>query len=242
VLRPRVRDLEVTADDIEAVDAALDWIVEMRERSELKGYLWNLSVATGQTCLPRRSAAIAASLLVAHHGALERDRRVRAGASGNRHIGTAGVRDDFDLTVVNVRCYDSDFGFLYTIRFTDDDGNAAIWKTHTSPDDIDLQIGHRYTIRATVKEHTARHSDGQPLTLITRSRIEARHGPRDHSVPLPASSSRPATDYLDREEAALASTAPPTPVRVTARATSLGLPQPPIEERADDEAQLVLGL
>jgi hypothetical protein len=143
---------------------------------------------------------------------------------------------------VNVRCYDSDFGLLHTIRFTDDDGNAAIWKTHTSPDDIGLQVGHRYRIRATVKEHTAWHGDGQPLTLITRSKIEARHGPRDHSAWLPASSSRPATDYLDRDEAALAPAAPPHAFELAARAASLGPPQPPIDERTDDEAQLALGL
>jgi hypothetical protein len=223
MLRPRLRALNVTPDDIEAVDAALDWIVELRERTDLTGYLWNLSVATAQTCLPRRSAAIAASLLAAHHRALAREGNARA--ADTRHFGTIGVRDVFDLTVVNVGCYDSDFGLLHIVRFVDDRGNAAIWKTHTSPEEIDLRIGRRYTVRATVKKHTTRQGDGQPLTVITRSRIEARHGPADRLADPTTPRGGPSLANHMEQAAAL----------------SPG-PEDPVGAEAEREAQLALGL
>lgn len=85
-----------------------------------------------------------------------------------RHLPVAPARRvNFEGEVVNIATFDSPFGngtgFAISIRA--EDGARCVHFTHSHVP----EVGRRYLIRATVKEHRTNDLTGAPETVLTRA-------------------------------------------------------------------------
>lgn len=95
------------------------------------------------------------------------------------HVGTVGTREDFILTLTKMLPLEGgDWGPTYLHKFRDQ-GNVVSWFSsnicHVIPgseDREELEPGHTYTVKATVKRH--QDFKGEPQTLITRAKIQGK--------------------------------------------------------------------
>lgn len=101
--------------------------------------------------------------------------RARGAAAG--HVGKPGKRQEFDVTFVMRRCWDSTYGQRCVFKFRDDEHREIVWFTGEGlwvplPNDEGerpLEEGDRIRIKATVKEHGD--YQGMPQTVVQRAKL-----------------------------------------------------------------------
>ena len=92
----------------------------------------------------------------------ERKLKFAAQDAGSQHIGTAGKREVFTLTIQWVKYFEGAFGATYIHGLKDAAGNVVIYKGSKCLG----EKGATLTVKATVKEHGER--DGVKQTIISR--------------------------------------------------------------------------
>ena len=97
----------------------------------------------------------------------------RAPVEPGNYIGTVGQRDVFDLTLVGIGSYESDYGTVTVYIFEDANGNSVVWSSTGRGLWIDGQHitkGARVRVKATVKAHTV--YKGRNQTRLLRVVLE----------------------------------------------------------------------
>ena len=92
----------------------------------------------------------------------ERKAKFAAQDASSQHIGTAGKREVFTLTIQWVKYFEGAFGATYIHGLKDAAGNVVIYKGSKCLG----EKGATLTVKATVKEHSER--DGVKQTIISR--------------------------------------------------------------------------
>lgn len=92
----------------------------------------------------------------------ERKAKFAAQDAGSQHIGTAGKREVFTLTIQWVKYFEGAFGATYIHGLKDAAGNVVIYKGSKCLGERGVTL----TVKATVKEHGER--DGVKQTIISR--------------------------------------------------------------------------
>jgi hypothetical protein len=150
--------------DIQVAQEALTWIRAMDD-SDLSDYLYNLQVVCRSEVVIARHTGLAASLIATYCRVVEEQRSREISAAISAHQGTVGQRTTFDLTVVGCTPHDGMYGVTYFYRLTDAAGNVFTWAASNGQ----LETGHTYTLKATIKAHSEYRGVAQ--TVITRAAI-----------------------------------------------------------------------
>lgn len=167
---------------LEKAQALVEWAREWEEPSD---FAHNCRTIARLGRVEWRTAGIAAAICVAHERAMGRIAE-RAAMGDSEHFGTVGKREVFTLTVLRRHTYDTQFGSKTIVVYRDDAGCVAVWFASGVPE---ITVGHRYTVKATVKEHGLDERDGRvdKQTVLTRVKIEEDHG-NPRAILLPVSS------------------------------------------------------
>jgi len=164
-------------DDMKLAKDAIEY---MKDRDTKSDYEWNMKLAIANEVVPAKALGIVASLIPYYKRHLEyqieRDLAVEKNGDST-HVGTVGTREDFILTLTAMLPLEGgQYGPTYLHKFRDQDGNIVSWFSsnicHIIPGSADreeLEPGHTYTVKATVKRH--QDYKGIPQTLITRAKI-----------------------------------------------------------------------
>ncbi len=152
-------------EDQARAGAAAAWALAAEGGSD---YIHNVRTIAALGAVGMRHANLAASIIVAHTRELARRAERTAPANLDAHFGAVGKREVFTLTVVGVREFESDFGARVLVMLRDADGRSAKWWTGSGPSG-ELEVGHTYRIKATVKEHGEYR--GARETVLTRASV-----------------------------------------------------------------------
>lgn len=163
------------ADKAKAAEA-IAWAQEL-PADVTNDYLWNIRVVSHRENLTHRDSGLAASIISAYHRHMEKElqHKYERETSLNEHFGTVGERKVFTLTVMGTKEIESHYGLTTLYKFRDSDGRTAIW--FASGEGDNLEIGGKYTIKATVKAHRER--DGWKETQLNRVQILLDHAALD---------------------------------------------------------------
>lgn len=143
---------------------AINWIRTTDDVS--REYMSNLQIMCSNDFIRVKDMTYVASLLSAYTKYLEYQKKKELEAKGkgnSKHVGIVGKREVFELTYVRHNSFETDFGIMRIYNFMDDNGNTFIWKTGNF---LDLNIGDKIKLKATVKEHGE--YNGEKQTVITR--------------------------------------------------------------------------
>lgn len=127
-------------------------------------YLHNIGAIARHGIVNVRSNGLAASIIVAYQRSLA-DAKRQATALLSVHVGTIGERSTRELTLDFLTGYETQYGYTTVCRFKDDTGAILVWKA-SSTDLARSDVGNRYFVTGTVKDHTE--YQGTKQTLLTR--------------------------------------------------------------------------
>lgn len=151
--------------------AARAWALDLpTDELEQNNYLANINLVARAGLINGSTAGLAASIVVAHRKALEREieRQQRTSRPDSHHVGTVGKRQEFVVQVERVIEVESMYGLKGIHKMVDDAGNDLVW---FASGDKWLEPGHQYTIKATVKAHDD--YQGRPQTVVQRVAVVA---------------------------------------------------------------------
>lgn len=159
---------------------AIEWAADLEPSDN--DFLWNVRAIAKVNVVSWRTSGMAAAIACAYEREQGRIAERATQKAVSKHFGTVGKREKFTLTVVRTTGYESTYGIKTAVSLRDDEGNVALWRATGVPD---LRAGHRYTVKATVKEHGEYKEVAQ--TVLNRLTVE-----EDHSNPnaLPTEESR----------------------------------------------------
>ena len=160
----RETEAAITDADADQAAAALTWAQGIPADTR-EDYLHNVRTIALRGMTNVKFAGVAASIIRAYQRVLADERRAertRQVAATSRHFGTVGERAVFTLTVEKVITLDGQFGTTYLHKFTDPQGNVAVWFSSSEK----LDEGETVTVKATVKRHDQR--EGVAQTILTR--------------------------------------------------------------------------
>jgi hypothetical protein len=164
--------IEITEPDKELAETAFQWALDLEQRAalgSLNDYLWNLWVCASEASETEifkfRQLGLAASIISAY--TRERAKEIERVDSTSEWVGQEGKRQEFaGLTVVDIKGWETDWGYQELYRLQDEAGNVLIWKTTSGS----LEQGTTYYGKATVKKDGKGHTTfrGEKQTVITR--------------------------------------------------------------------------
>ena len=131
-------------------------------------YLHNLRVVAMTGVASHRTAGIAGSMIVAYQNAIGAERARKERAAAYAHVGTVGKREEWAVTLDFVHGYATDYGYTTILKFVTDDGAVLVWRS-TSCNIERSDVGKRYTVKGTVKEHSE--YKGVKQTALTRCKV-----------------------------------------------------------------------
>lgn len=143
---------------------AIEWASNLDEEEIARqgnDYLHNLKVVCSSGACERRTAGIAASVIMAHTRATQ----VHLDFSNSQHVGVVGERSDFVLTVNTLVAMPTGFGDSYLHKFSDPDGNMVVWWSSREK----LELHKTYRLKGTVKSHDSYRGVNQ--TVLTRCKV-----------------------------------------------------------------------
>ena len=165
----------------------IEWARDLgADGSDLNDYAHNAHVVGLSEGITLKNIGIAASIIFVAERHAERIREEAARREAEKdsdYIGTVGKREEFTLTLLGTREFESDFGVTTMHKFADPEGNIAIWYASSgtlwnvnapTPEDAhewakpgaEVEEGETVTVRATVKAHTE--YKGTKNTKLTR--------------------------------------------------------------------------
>jgi hypothetical protein len=177
---PKIRKeagCDPTADDVALAGAAEAWaeaITDETIAADRGDYLHNLRVVARSGLVVRKTAGIAASMIVAYQRHLGRERaKIERAARpvANVHVGTVGKRETWGPIVLDfVTGYETDYGYTTVLKFRTVEGATIVWKA-SSTDLERADVGKTFTLTGTVKKHDE--YKGEKQTIVSRCRVEA---------------------------------------------------------------------
>ena len=154
-----------TDDDYKTAKIVIEWAKQIEPNNN--DYLHNIKVIALEGNVEYRNTGYAASIISAYYRAIEQEKRQqeKENEKPSEYIGTIGKRENFTLTVKDVKSYETEYGTTYIFIFEDLKGNKAIWKTSK---DI-LEKNEQVTIKGTVKDQNEYNNSKQ--TVLTRCKV-----------------------------------------------------------------------
>ena len=153
-----------TPEDRATATATVAWMKALGDRDHLDDYLYNVARIAEGDYVTYKTAGYAGSAISAMRREQDREAERAALAKTLAYVGTEGERTDLTLRLLDVRAIDGRF-VSYLHKFEDLTGNKVDWFASS----CDLNVGHTYKGKATIKEHKA--YNGIPHTYITRAKL-----------------------------------------------------------------------
>lgn len=151
--------------DLELARNALTWGRE--ELEDTNDFTHNLKVSLSDPVVHEKTEGIVASLITVYQRAQQRKienvQRDKLNA-GSDHVGALKQRMEMTVTVLNVKCLESQWGSTGLHKMVTEDGNMITWFASGSASW--LQQGETYKVKVTVKKHDE--FRGAKQTVVTR--------------------------------------------------------------------------
>jgi hypothetical protein len=151
--REELRRYETEEVDTTLATATVQWGATLDARTDLNDYLHNLSVVSRSLLVSRKTAGLAASMVVAYQKELNliAERAREATRAPSSHVGEIGERlRGVKVTVVRVVALEgNEFGPRSIVGMTDETGNDLNWFTGWTS----VEIGDVRWLTGTVKAH-----------------------------------------------------------------------------------------
>ena len=164
--------------DREEAEKAIAWAKDTEADSD---YMYNVQVIARLGYTSSANAGFAASMIVAHHKFLDRQREKLEAAATSCHLGTVGTKVTFGtivkkleqlsadpLTLVGVICFETQYGWSTLLKFRASTGATVSWKTGDCGI-TRIDVGKKYTLQGTIKAHGE--YNGVKETSLTRCKI-----------------------------------------------------------------------
>lgn len=153
---PNDRDRELAKD-------ALEWAKGLTKKEKLSDYEYNLTALAQVEVIGYRHLGLLVSLVPVYEKHLGREVARKLRAEKSEHFGEVKKREIWELTPVRWNEIEGEWGTTYIVGFLSKDGNEAVWFASRNPD---LEMGHTYKIKGTVKKHDE--YQGAKQTHLTR--------------------------------------------------------------------------
>ncbi len=163
-LNPEVKHDPVEEQDVDLAKRAIAWAKAIEPDEAPNSYIHDIAVCARQPVVTSRLIGYAASLIPAFRKNEETQFQRRRNTISQRHIGTVGKREIFDLQVVFLKEFETLHGIQTMVKFVDGEGNAVLWRASGRPDW--LEVGKLVKVKCTPKEHTV--YQDQPETIVLR--------------------------------------------------------------------------
>ena len=187
-LEERRKYAEVGDEKVAALVAATyEGIEELRQKADTSEWEDNVLLLSRASHMEWLHVGIFASAILLGSRRQERvaRQRVAADTAPSVHFGEVGKRLDFEAVIERVRLIDNDFGGVFLVKMRTGDSDLMWWATNFPPkvpakqgedgawvQQVDYDAGDRIKVRATVKAHETDKYSGQPITVITRAKVE----------------------------------------------------------------------
>lgn len=176
-------------DEALAEDAAV-WAESITD-DVADNYLHNLRAVARTGLVSDRTAGIAASTIVAyqrHIGQVRLEATRAAARLVATYVGNVGDKVAFGLVKKGKRNgvsvsndepvvlefttgYETSYGYTTILKFRTGDGNILLWKATSDPGISREDVGKRFTVAGTIKEHSE--YKGEKQTILTRCKVTA---------------------------------------------------------------------
>ena len=161
-----------TETDAANARRAIEWASQFDITND-SDYLSNISVIADSGVVTRELAGFAASIVSSWQRAVAKEEEAKK-KSQTTHVGEAGKRQEFTLTVKAVRQFDGYYGVKSMVRMETEEGNVVIWWTGEVPAWLaDAEEAEAVVhVKATVKKHDNYTPSGSnvsyPQTIVQR--------------------------------------------------------------------------
>lgn len=170
--------VDVEPEDTDLAERALEWakslpLTEGEEKDN--DFLGNLRVISSAAMVPARRFGLVCAMIAGYQRAVREAARIPSthfGAVGVRYGAGKGAKavPPIRATLRKVTGYESyGFGYISILIFATAEGQELVWKTG-SPGDV-LE-GAEYSIAASVTAHDVSKYTGDPVTMISRCKLE----------------------------------------------------------------------
>ena len=149
--------------DMNIFENILDWWMSKEEVTEFE-HNCRLAIMS-QNPKFLGLAAYATKMWVDANFAPAKAEKLKSGAV-SQWVGEVKKREDFNLKVVGLYSFETDFGTTTLVSFEDENGNQLIWKASSNPG---MTLGQSYKVKGTVKAHGE--YKGQKQTTISRCAV-----------------------------------------------------------------------
>ncbi len=161
---PTVRLSPPSRIDEDLARDAIAWIENSTDGNE---YFFNLRQIVKAGIITRKSAGFAISMISTYQRHIGEVNTNAAKAKVSNHIGTIKQKlCDLVLTINGIREYEGNYGVVFIVNITDDNGNVCVWFASNDPRDRGKEVGQTYSANATVKGHSE--FKGVKQTALTR--------------------------------------------------------------------------
>lgn len=175
-MTPKVGDEAMEEIEANITDADRTFAAEAREwaagiETPASDYEWNIRTIARSEAIQYRSFGLAVSIVIVHKRNLEKaanEAAERKARKASEHFGIVGRRENFGLSVISTRTYESQYGTGTLVMFRDIDGNFAKWFASGNVTS-DFGDGKAFVVKATVKGHEE--YNGRKETVLTRVKV-----------------------------------------------------------------------
>ncbi len=171
-----VSDFTPEAEDTAKAEAAMDWAKDIPVGDN--DYLANVCLVARVGAASRKTAGVAASIMVAYDRAMEFEinRMKRAAKPESHHVGEVGKRIPLmKVTVEKVIANETEWGITGIHKMTDEHGSDLTWFASSADW---LKEGETYSVAASVKKHDE--YKGRKNTVLTRVSAWTEEGLVEH--------------------------------------------------------------
>lgn len=158
--------IEITHNDARLAYGALQWAKNLKVKSNLSDYEYNLTVLADERSIPLSEFGLAVSMVGVYKMYRDKTKQERAAYRSNEYFGEVKKRYELDLKVLSISGFDSVWGWVTVYKMVDPEGNAFGWFSTGS---TSLEEGETYHVKATVKKH--QEWKGRKETVVTRLTI-----------------------------------------------------------------------
>lgn len=166
MFNPKCRDdfVEVNDEHIEIAKKAVEHFETLENDS---GYINNCQIILKDKFIKDKEIGLAVSIVGIYINYLEREKikEVQNQNSLNEYFGEIKKRLDYELTVLSISSYGTDYGISYRVALVDNDGRSFVWFASNNI----LEEGKTYILKMTIKDHSEFNHIKQ--TVISRCKI-----------------------------------------------------------------------
>lgn len=150
--------LNIKKEDTNVTSKVIDWMSSLENTSSFNGNL--IQIAKNGYVSYKTLGFLCAAVNSFLTESIKKE--IKSEVS-SEHVGNIGDKISVEVILTKVSYFDGFYGMMAFFTFTDNDGNVFVWKT---ANDINHEIGDKFTIKGTVKEHSDYR--GTKQTILTR--------------------------------------------------------------------------